>query len=70
MTAALVIGGIVFLCGLAIWWGRRDAKALGRTEASAKARGKAIEDAQESDRIRRDVKRGAGRERLRRFDRD
>jgi hypothetical protein len=70
MTTALLILGAVVLGACAVWLGRRDAARLGRETERAEARRKAIRDATKADEIRRAVKRGAGRERLRRFDRD
>lgn len=70
MTAALLILGAVVLAALALWLGRRDAAALGRTEERLHAQRKAMRDARKAQEIRRAVRRGAGRSRLRRFDRD
>lgn len=70
MTPVLLILGAVVLAALALWLGRRDAAALGRAEERAEAQRKAIRDATKADEIRRAVGRGAGRGRLRRFDRD
>lgn len=70
MTTALLILGAVVLTAFAVWLGRRDAAALGRARERAEARRKAIRDATKADDIRHAVGRGAGRERLRRFDRD
>ena len=70
MTAALLILGAVVLAAFALWLGRRDATALGRTRERAEAQRKAIRDARKADEVRRAVGRGAGRGRLRRFDRD
>ncbi len=70
MTAALLVLGAVALAAFALWLGRRGATRLGRIEERAAARRRAILDARKADEIRRAVRRGAGRERLRRFDRD
>jgi hypothetical protein len=70
MTTALLILGAVVLVAFALWLGRRDATALGGAKERAEARRKAIRDARKADDLRRAVERGAGRKRLRRFDRD
>ena len=66
MTTLYVIAGLVFLCSLAIWWGRRDSRKLGASQARSEGQQKVIENVEEADRARRDPDNSG----VRRFDRD